>query len=196
MIPKQISDKEIEQQALTFAKEESYGELNADLWKGYVFGAKRIREQLTKSMSTQLIGHVGVDSGQLLLCDPCYIDSQWVKEDFEDLRRYQHKDTKKQLTYRLNFGNYQEVIPDYNKNMNELLETGEWEEVPDTKGAVNPFSYNACCKATLSEDGHGQLKDEVGVAFSTAFGDGIYPVVAHYMDDGTLRSVEVVFQND
>lgn len=42
----EISDEEIEAQALTFAKEESYGELNTDLWKGYVFGAKRIREQL------------------------------------------------------------------------------------------------------------------------------------------------------
>ena len=46
-LPQQeISDEEIEQQALTFAKEESYGELSADLWKGYVFGAKRMRDQL------------------------------------------------------------------------------------------------------------------------------------------------------
>lgn len=26
------------------------------------------------------IGVVGVDSGQLLLCDPCYINSQWQEE--------------------------------------------------------------------------------------------------------------------
>ena len=46
-LPQQeISDEEIEAQALTFAKEESYGELNTDLWKGYVFGAKRMRDQL------------------------------------------------------------------------------------------------------------------------------------------------------
>jgi hypothetical protein len=105
-------------------------------------------------MKTQLIGHVGVDSGQLLLCDPCYIDSQWEKEEYE----------------------------------------GDDE-------AKHPFSYKSCAHATLSEDGHGQLNYKhgnkgVGVAFSTAFGDGMYPVVAHYMPDGTLRSVEVVFQND
>ena len=153
-------------------------------------------------MGTKLIGHVGVDSGQLLLCDPCYIDSQWVKEDFEDFRAYQHKDTKNKLTYRIDFRNYAEPIKAYGgKNMNELIETGEWEEIPDIKGAVNPFSYNACAKATLSENGHGELKFNhghagAGVAFSTAFGDGMYPVIAHYMDDGTLRSVEVVFQND
>jgi len=46
----EISDEEIEQQALTFAKEESYGELSTDLWKGYVFGAKRMREQLKQNL--------------------------------------------------------------------------------------------------------------------------------------------------
>ena len=153
-------------------------------------------------MSSKLIGHVGVDSGQLLLCDPCYIDSEWKQEDFEDLRIYQHKTTKDKLQFLEDFTFYTDPIESYGgKNMNELIATGEWEEVPDTKEAVNPFSYNACAKATLSEDGHGQLNFNlghpgVGVAFSTAFGDGIYPVIAHYMDDGTLRSVEVVFQND
>jgi hypothetical protein len=50
-LPQQeISDDEIEQQALTFAKEESYGELSADLWKGYVYGAKRTRDH-SKSLS-------------------------------------------------------------------------------------------------------------------------------------------------
>ena len=153
-------------------------------------------------MITQLIGHVGVDSGQLLLCDPCYIDSQWVEEDFEDFRAYQHKDTKNRLTYRIDFKNYAESIEAYDgKNMNELIATGEWEKIPDTKGAVNPFSYNACAKATLSEDGHGELKFNLGhtgagVAFRTAFGDGMYPVIANYMDDGSLRSVEVIFQDE
>lgn len=44
----EISDEEIEKQALTFAKEESYGSLSTDLWKGYVFGAQWYREQLKK----------------------------------------------------------------------------------------------------------------------------------------------------
>lgn len=151
-------------------------------------------------MGSKLIGHVGVDSGQLLLCDPCYIDSEWEKEDFEDLRIYQNKNSKEILQYRKDFPNFGTVIPEYGKTMNELIETGEWEEIK-THPVVNPFSYNACAKATLSEDGHGQLNYKhghsgVGVAFSTAFGDGYYPVMAHYTTDGTLRSVEVVFLND
>jgi len=30
------------------------------------------------------LGKVGVDSGQLMVCDPCYIDSHWKKEDYKD----------------------------------------------------------------------------------------------------------------
>ena len=153
-------------------------------------------------MSSKLIGHVGVDSGQLLLCDPCYIDSQWKQEDFEDLRMYEHITSKDRLQYLKDFANYQEPIEKYGgKTMNELIRTEEWKEVVYDGPTKYPFSYNACAKATLSEEGHGQLNFElghpgVGVAFSTAFGDGVYPVIAHYHSDGTLRSVEVVFQND
>jgi len=151
-------------------------------------------------METVLIGHVGVDSGQLLLCDPCYIDSQWEKEEFRDIRVYEHKTTKDKLTFGKDFANYEEVIDRYGKTMNELNATGEWKEVKSPP-AKHSFSYNACAKATLSKDGYGQLNYNhghagVGVAFSTAFGDGMYPVVAHYLDDGTLKSVEVIFQDD
>jgi hypothetical protein len=29
---------------------------------------------------SKLIGYVGVDSGQLLVCDPCYIESEWKRQ--------------------------------------------------------------------------------------------------------------------
>lgn len=35
-------------------------------------------------MTEKLIGHIGVDSGQMMLCDPCYIDSIWEKKDTRD----------------------------------------------------------------------------------------------------------------
>lgn len=35
-------------------------------------------------MSRVKIGVVGVDSGQVLICDPCYIDSEWQKREFTD----------------------------------------------------------------------------------------------------------------
>ena len=153
-------------------------------------------------MKVELIGQVGVDSGQLLLCDPCYIDSEWEQEDFLDIRIYEHKNTNDQLRFRADFLNYEQPIEAHGgKTMNELLATGEWRERPGENIPQHNFSYNACCNATLYKGGHGQLNYKhghpgVGVVFSTAFGDGIYPVYAHYNADGTLRSVEVVFQED
>ncbi len=151
-------------------------------------------------MTKKIIGHVGVDSGQLLLCDPGYIDSEWEKEEFEDIRVYEHKITKDRLTYGKDFSNYEEVIDQYGKTMNELEATGEWIDVqrPSSK---QPFSYNACAGATLSDKGHGQLYYKaghpgVGVAFRTAFGDGVYPVVATYDDNGIISKVEVLFDDD
>lgn len=37
-----------------------------------------------KRSKLELIGHVGVDSGQLMLCDPCYINSEWRKNEYGD----------------------------------------------------------------------------------------------------------------
>ena len=146
-------------------------------------------------MSTKLIGYVGVDSGQLMLCDPCYIDSEWKKEDFDDVRVYRHKTTGDILQYRVDFPHYEAVIEEYGKTMNELNASGEWEK-ENYHTPVNSFSYNACAKATLSEQGYGQLNYNlghpgVGVAFSTAHGDGVYPVYATYDKYGLLLKVEV-----
>jgi hypothetical protein len=148
-------------------------------------------------MKKVLIGQVGVDSGQLLMCDPCYIDSEWSKEDFTDIRVYEHKETKEKLQYKVDFPHYEAEISKYGKNMNQLVATGEWIDVPMTDSKF-PFSYNACSKATLSEDGYGQLNYKlghagVGVAFSTAYGDGVYPVYAVYSAAGVLKSVTVEF---
>jgi hypothetical protein len=152
-------------------------------------------------MQEELIGHVGVDSGQLLLCDPCYIESEWEKEEFADIRVYEHKVTKDRLTFGKDFPHYEYPIDRYDgKTMNELIETLEWIDI-DRPTSLHSFSYNACANATLSSEGHGQLNYKmghpgVGVAFRTAFGDGVYPVYAKYTDDGTLKSVEVVFWED
>lgn len=32
----------------------------------------------------KIIGYVGVDSGQVMVCDPCYINSQWIENKNSD----------------------------------------------------------------------------------------------------------------
>ena len=67
---------------------------------------------MAETVTEVLIGHVAVDSGQLMICDPGYIDSQWENEDFEDVRVYKNKHTSKTLTYGKDFKNYEEVLPE------------------------------------------------------------------------------------
>lgn len=38
---------------------------------------------MTTTYTEQLIGYVGVDSGQLMLCDPCYIGRDFPTDDFD-----------------------------------------------------------------------------------------------------------------
>lgn len=39
-------------------------------------------EEPPKSIEVAYIGEVGVDSGQLMVTDPCYIDQEWQQEEF------------------------------------------------------------------------------------------------------------------
>jgi hypothetical protein len=153
---------------------------------------------MAETVTEVLIGYVAVDSGQLMICDPCYIDSEWEKEDFEDIRVYKNEHTDRTLTYGKDFKNYEEVIPEYGKTMNILISEHDW-QITESPASKSGFSYNACSKATLSQKGHGELAFKMGhtgagLAFSTAYGDGMYPVFAHYDEEGTIKSVTVSFQ--
>jgi hypothetical protein len=48
----------------------------------------------------ELIGHVGVDSGRMMLCDPCYIESSWVQDnDFASDASDQEKPVNTDFSY-------------------------------------------------------------------------------------------------
>jgi len=132
----------------------------------------------------KLLGKVGVDSGQLMVCDPCYIDSQWQKEGFEDIRIYKDPEREERFQYGKDFSNFETMLPYYHKTVNQLIEEGILVKVKNTHKVKNNFSYNACCKATLSKKHGGQLKHVfghpgVGVAFRSGLGDGTYEVWAN-----------------
>jgi len=135
---------------------------------------------MTKKKGEILIGHVGVDSGQLMVCDPCYIDSQWKDEKFDMKEKVVFPDGQEEEIKRCS-KRWFELIDDINDGKIRL------EDVP--KPAKNNFSYNAVSKETLSEEGYGQLKFEMGhdgvaVAFRSGIGDGFYPVYAKIIDMG------------
>jgi len=141
-----------------------------------------------------LVGRVGVDSGQILICDPCYIDSSWRREDFVDDRRYRHEGTGDVLVYGKDFKDYEEKLKVYDKTMNEMMQASEVYELPP-RPAKNVFSYNACCIATSTENGFGEIDEGTAVVTSSGYGDGLYPVYA-IVEGGRVKKIWVDFFDD
>jgi len=134
------------------------------------------------------IGVVGVDSGMLTVCDPCYIDSEWKKEEFKfPEEEVVFPNGKVEPIVRCS-KRWFELIEDINSDKIKLRPKGG-----KPKKAKYNFSYNACAKI----DGH-QLNFEVGhagvaVVFNSGLGDGVYPVYAKRVDigGGDIRIAEV-----
>jgi len=58
------------------------------------------------------------------------------------------------------------------------------------------YSYSGACAATLGDNLAGELGRADAVAVSSGYGDGVYPVYAHYNHEGRIERLEVVFVND
>lgn len=95
-------------------------------------------------MTTKIIGYCPVDSGQLIIVDPCYL--------------------------------------------------GEWKH--GGYGEADGNHYHEACTATLGEAMAGEILVAgiagSGVAVSTGWGDGYYPVEAIYEDD-RVKEVRIKF---
>lgn len=57
------------------------------------------------------------------------------------------------------------------------------------------YSYLGACGVTLKE-GYGELGYAQAVAFSTGYGDGVYPVYVKLNDDGRVGMVVIDFEGE
>lgn len=151
------------------------------------------------------LGEVGVDSGQLVLCDPAYIGSQFLNPDSKGQADYahdiyQHKDGKLwqycngEISSQENInpfnGSYADVIPEYGKTPNEMIQSGlfmKTELDPTPHIPKGEFSYRGISKITDEPNMGGQLDYKLGhagvaVAFRSGMGDGTYNVFAEIVD--------------
>lgn len=101
----------------------------------------------------KIIGYCAVDSGQLVIVDPCYLGA-W--------------------------------------------RDGQYRGKDDKSGDGN--HYNEACNTTQNEQGGGEILVSgvggTGVVFSTGWGDGNYPVTAHYGegdDEGRIMKITIDF---
>jgi len=138
-------------------------------------------KQLKKGWN--LIGEVGVDSGQLMICDPCYIDSGWKKTDL-DLSDNKLKVVKTGKRIKVP-GNWES---EFSKGItyNQAMEKGLIKEIPLKE--TGEFSYNGCSRGTINKS-YSQM--DSGVGFSSGSGDGIYPVYAFVNKEGRITEVKI-----
>jgi hypothetical protein len=70
-------------------------------------------------------------------------------------------------------------------------------EIPfdEHKNKVGQYGYLGACNATLTQ-GYGQLGIADAVAFSTGYGDGLYPVYAEINEDGRVARILIDFVGD
>ena len=68
-------------------------------------------------------------------------------------------------------------------------------EAQKAKGKYD-YSYSGACAATLGENSAGELGRADAVAVSSGYGDGVYPVYAHYNHEGRIERLEVVFSGN
>jgi hypothetical protein len=143
------------------------------------------------NVEVQYLGTVGVDSGQLLLTDPCYIDGEWEDEPFVTNRIYEDSETGTIIRWNVDFIRYDEPLAPYDQTPEKLIANGRLVKIPMPVPDKFPYSYNGACQATLSA-GFGELTYSsghagAGVAFATGWGDGFYNVFGEKHDGRIVR---------
>jgi hypothetical protein len=158
----------------------------------------------------KFIGNVGVDSGQLMVCDPCYIKSEWIRdkepapyEIFVLSNKGKKKFPRLANVYKGWAWQYNGYGTTYDSpqralgglSINDASEQGLVETLPRKK--VTEFSYRGCCDATRDKGGSGTMvfklgHEGAGVAFSSGYGDGCYEVWGRTNEDGRIVEVRVL----
>ncbi|MGG1659425.1 hypothetical protein [Brevibacillus sp. NRS-1366] len=146
-------------------------------------------------MERKLLGQVGVDSGQMVIIDPCYIESEWQGKESVLGVDFWGQGQEKILSLLKGDGIHVERIGGKCRVMTNdaeaMIKRIKFlsEDIKQKVMAV-PYTdstYDKVCDITLTEDQGGQLNYKMGhaglgVAFNSGLGDGTYNVYATYKD--------------
>ena len=69
------------------------------------------------------------------------------------------------------------------------------DDFSDHANRADEYGYLGACNATLGK-GFGQLGGMKAVAFSTGYGDGLYPVYADITEDGRVGMIVIDFTGE
>lgn len=152
----------------------------------------RSRDEQAVEIEVVYMGTVGVDSGQLLITDPCYIDSEWQHEPFKTDRVYKDSQSGSIVRWGEDFMRFDEPLEPYGQSPEDLVKIGRLIQLPPPpRPQTFNYSYKGACQATASE-GYGELVYNAGhagagVVFGSGWGDGFYPVFGEKHDGRIMR---------
>lgn len=176
-------------------------------------------------MERKLIGRVGVDSGQLLIIDPCYIEDNWKKDSESDIlgvkfwglgkekaiqylkeRGYKVEVTHDEHEYGFVHIQDQQQVEVLQQTLIEFLQI-DYDKNRIVWNTINTGSYQEICKLTNNDNRSGQYNNIIGCAFQSGFGDGLYEVYAtykdcslaidgEYLEDNRISKVEIILIDD
>lgn len=161
------------------------------------------------------LGVVGVDSGQLMIIDPCYINSEWKVDGTPIAVKFWGRDEDKLSSLLKNIG--YSISEDGTKyisctdinaedTLNIIRKTAKENDLLIVSTIETDNSYDTVCKLTSDEEKQGgQLNyklghEGLGVVFRSGFGDGMYEVFATIKDCGEwgerVSKVEIILIDD
>jgi hypothetical protein len=140
-------------------------------------------------------GSVGVDSGQLMITDPCYLGS-WKDNEVNFTDKMIEIATGKIIQNPRGKPNGYEGIYKDGMTYNEAVEKGIIRDLVDEP--TFEYSYDGACKK--GENHSVELGDGAGICFNSGFGDGCYEVWGLVKDYGELgkrvKEVKIILIED
>lgn len=134
-----------------------------------------------RSFEWVLMGSVMVDSGQLLITDPCYLkDWKGNEVNFKDKIRDTLTNEEIDSPRKVEGITYESIYKD-GLTYNQAIKAGRLVEIPEE---TNEYSYDGCCKKRNNH--FVDLENGAGICFSSGFGDGCYEVWGKLTDMGDL----------
>lgn len=126
------------------------------------------------------VGHVAVESTQLLIADPWIVHAFWKHEPVNNAQRFRDVYTQRVYEHRVDFHNPVDVIADVGMSVVEAVECGRLEKVEEIAPPFYTLSYNQISKANAAVEG--------GIGSELAFDDGApgAGVSIPLADDGTF----------
>lgn len=156
----------------------------------------------------ETLGYVGVDSGQLMIIDPCYMSGKDMDEGEVIGLKFWGRDAETLANHLIENGihevegEYPYTIKADNENIkyisNEISTIAKNNEWLVVSSPLTNSIYDSICDITNNENQGGEV--DLGVAFSSGLGDGSYEVVATYKElagwGERITKVEIILIDD